>query len=268
LERGRDVPQGARERNRNLIEGVFGARRLCRLSRGGVLAYVGDQPLPEMTIEATAAANAHGLFDAGWMRQIGAGPSWGVSIHRPADAGRQRVEGFLEAAYARAFDSSLRRHFPVLLSVEDGSGTVQAAAGIRFARDHALYLEQYLDDPIEVAGAQALLQGVARDEIAEIGNLSSESPIASVRLFLAIAEYLAGEGCAYAAATATRQLRRKFGRMGFATCQLAEARASRLAPGADDWGRYYAREPAVLLGAIGPALDRLQMIVSAVGCAA
>ena len=202
------------------------------------------------------------------MRLMSAEPSWAVSVHRPEDPARERVERFLESAYARAFDSSLRRHFPILLSVEDGSGEVQAAAGIRFARDQALYLEQYLDDPIEVAGAQALQQGVARDEIAEVGNLSSESPIASLRLFLAIAEHLTGEGCAYAAATATRQLRRKFGRMGFATRLLAEARASRLAPGADDWGRYYAREPAVLLGAITPALDRLQVIVSAGGCAA
>ncbi|HET6970556.1 MAG TPA: thermostable hemolysin [Phenylobacterium sp.] len=184
-----------------------------------------------------------------------------VRFHPAGSEGRAPVEAFLEDAYLSAFRGVLRRHYPVLVSVETGGGRIEAAAGVRFARDEGLFLEQYLDLPIEIEAARALNAPVARDQIAEIGNLASDRPGASLRLFAAIAELLAEEGCAYAAATATRQLRRKFGRMGFPTTPLAAAQATRLVADRSDWGHYYAREPEVMVGAVAPALRLLQAML-------
>jgi hypothetical protein len=104
---------------------------------------------------------------------------------------------------------------------------------------------------------------VARDGVAEIGNLGSDRVGASMFLFLALAHHLDQNGCTHAVATATRQLRRSFGRVGFETQVLSRAEPSRLGEAASEWGAYYERDPEVLAGAIGPALRPLsQMLVA------
>ena len=65
------------------------------------------------------------------------------------------------------------------------------------------------------------------------------------------------KGCAYAVATATVQLRRRFARLGFPTAALAPAEAWRLGATAADWGRYYDHGPEVRVGVIDPALRPL-----------
>jgi hypothetical protein len=89
-------------------------------------------------------------------------------------------------------------------------------------------------------------------------NLGMEARAgASLFLFMALARYLDQVGCEYAVATATRQLRRTFGRVGFPTRRLTTADPTRLGDEARDWGGYYERDPEVLAGAIAPALEPL-----------
>ncbi|MBI1405653.1 MAG: hypothetical protein GC145_05960 [Caulobacter sp.] len=172
-------------------------------------------------------------------------------------ADRSRVEAFLEASYARAFEGRIRSHYPTLVSVQRADGGIEAAVGFRLAARERLFLEQYLDAPIEQALANRMGLNVRRHEITEIGNLASNSAPATLLLFLALAAHLAEEGCTHAVATATRQLRRSFARVGFATQSLTRAEPARLAGGAADWGAYYARDPEVRVGAIAPALPAL-----------
>ena len=186
-----------------------------------------------------------------------------ISIHHLMRPERLRVEAYLEAAYAWAFNGVIRRHYPTLMSVQDGEGRIHAAVGFRFAADEPLFLEQYLDAPIEAAITRKLGQPVSRHCVAEIGNLGSDSAGASMFLFLALARHLDQNGCTHAVATATRQLRRSFGRVGFETEVLTRAEPSRLGEAATEWGAYYERDPEVLAGAIGPALRPLsQMLVA------
>ena len=206
-------------------------------------------------------------FDAGRVRRFTRLVPKVISVHGPADPGRREVESYLEAAYARAFGGRLTHHYPRLLSVRDPEGRIHVAAGFRKAADGPLFLEQYLDGPVEHEVGEALSRG----SIAEIGNLASHTPGASMLLFLALARQLHQAGCTHAVATATRQLRKCFARAGFATRQLAEARADRLKPSDDDWGDYYDHDPMVLGGAIGPALPVLGGLLAAsqpVGAAA
>ncbi|MDB5456146.1 MAG: hypothetical protein JWP92_1731 [Caulobacter sp.] len=202
-------------------------------------------------------------FDEARMRRFtGLAPKV-ISIHHLMRPERLRVEAYIEAAYVSAFNGVIRRHYPTLMSVQDGEGRIHAAVGFRFAARERLYLEQYLDEPVEAAIARKLGEPVRREGVAEIGNLGSGSVGASMFLFLALARHLDQNGCTHAVATATRQLRRSFGRVGFETEVLIRAEPSRLGEAATEWGAYYQRDPEVLAGAIGPALRPLsQMLVA------
>ena len=176
---------------------------------------------------------------------------WSVHLRTEHAPDRNAVEAYLEAAYARTFDGRIRRHYPMLMSVENGDGAVKAAVGFRFAEAAPLFLEQYLDEPVQCALARLFRAPIARDQIAEIGNLAAENHAASSFLFLNLADHLLAARRTHAVATATRQLRRRFRRLGFVTQSLTRADPARLSCGGAEWGGYYARDPEVLAGAIG-----------------
>jgi hypothetical protein len=186
-----------------------------------------------------------------------------VSIHQLMTPERRRVEVYLEAAYACAFDGLIRRHYPTLMSLQDDDGCVLGAVGFRLAAQEPLFLEQYLDAPVETAITRRLGEPVTRGGVAEIGNLASDNAGASLFLFLALARHLDQQGCTHAVATATRQLRRGLARVGFETQPLARAEPSRLGEAAAEWGAYYERDPEVLVGAIAPALEPLNRMLTA-----
>jgi len=76
-------------------------------------------------------------------------------LNDPHPEERLRVEAFVEATYARAYGSRISAHYPTLMSVQDHTGRIYAVVGFRFARESALFLEQYLDQPVETAIAAA-----------------------------------------------------------------------------------------------------------------
>ena len=194
-------------------------------------------------------------FDADRVRRFTSVEPRVISIHQHFRPERERVEAYIEATYAQAFSSRIRAHYPTLMSVQDVQGEIHAAVGFRIAGDGPLFLERYLDAPIET------VLGVSRADVAEIGNLASASAGASLFLFMALARHLHQSGCGHAVATATRQLRRTFGRVGFPTRRLTIADPARLGAEAKDWGGYYARDPEVLAGAIVPALAPLTQLL-------
>ncbi|MFC4442739.1 thermostable hemolysin [Caulobacter henricii] len=200
-------------------------------------------------------------FDADRVRRFTSVEPRLISLHSLMQPERRRVEAYIEAAYASAFNGTIRAHYPTLMSVQDGQGRIHGAVGFRLADNGALFLEQYLDEPVEAAIHRRSGETVDRSAVAEIGSLASESAGASLFMFLALARHLHHKGCTHAAATATRQLRRSFARVGFATQTLTRAEPSRLGDGAADWGGYYNRDPEVMIGAIAPALPALTQML-------
>lgn len=196
-------------------------------------------------------------WSTGQRRQVSDPGLWTIDLLGPDAAGRAEVESYLAAAYARAFDGRIRRHYPMLVSVKDSAGALRAGVGYRFAEHEPLFLEQYLDDNVETVLARAFRRPTARSRIAEIGNLAADSHAASSALFAALANHLLAQDRHYAVATATRQLRRRFRRVGLETQTLTRAAPERLASGAAEWGGYYARDPEVLAGAIKPSTSLL-----------
>ncbi len=170
---------------------------------------------------------------------------------------RGEIEAFIEARFDRAFGARLPRHYPILIGLwADDGGELQAAAGVRFAEDEPLFLERYLDGPVEQAIAVAFGRPISRSSIVEIGSLASDSPDASLRLFGALSAWLAAEhGRRFAVATARPELERLLGRAGFGLLALGQADPDRLGEGASDWGSYYERTPRVFAGEIGTSTD-------------
>lgn len=185
-----------------------------------------------------------------------------IHISDPHRRERRRVEAFVEKTYAKAYGGRIPGHYPTLMSVQDCDGRIYAAVGFRTGDEASLFLEQYLDLPVEQAVEAALGKALSRKMIVEIGNLASNGRGASVLLFNALARYLRGRGCEIAVATATRDLRRLFERAGFPTAELARADAGRLPDAGVSWGSYYEREPRVLAGSIGEALSPLEQFAA------
>lgn len=124
----------------------------------------------------------------------------------------------------------------------------RAALGYRRAETEPLFLERYLDAPVERLVSNALGRPVQRNHIIEIGNLAADDAFAMIELWGSVANDL-GADCEVAVATLTAPLRAMFTRIGVPLSVLAPASASR----ADDqgiWGRYYEGDPWVCAGLI------------------
>ena len=169
---------------------------------------------------------------------------------------RRAAERLIEGVYLATFDARLHEHFPTLIGVTDSAGEVIAVAGCRFAASDRLFLESYLDEPVETALSRRLGAPIERNQIGEIGSLASAGGGAAVTLFAALARHLDTAGVRFAVATATGRLRRAFSAFGLCDGELAKADPAR-APRGADWGRYYENEPAVLYGRVAQGCARL-----------
>lgn len=180
-----------------------------------------------------------------------------IRFDDPCRVERRRVERFIEHAYEGAYGGRITAHYPTLMSVQDGDGVIYAVVGFRFAAIEALFLEHYLDAPVEQVLGDLLGTPIARDHIVEVGNLASNGQGATVFLFAALARHLRQDGKRFAVATATDELRRIFTRAGLGALKLAEADPRRLPDKGGAWGAYYQSDPCVLAGSIEAAAEPL-----------
>lgn len=150
--------------------------------------------------------------------------------------------------YREAFGATARPAFAAWL--EAGSGIVTGAAlGYRRAGEEPLFLEAYLDRPIEELAGEVLDRPVERSAIVEIGNFAADNAIAMIELWGHAANDLGGGG-EVAVATLTAPLRRMFMRIGLPFKLIAPADPGRIDNGASEWGSYYATDPWVCAGVI------------------
>ena len=163
---------------------------------------------------------------------------------------RGDVETFIARIYRERHNARLATFLPHLLAWRDASGALQAVAGLRAGREGALFVEQYLDLPAEVAVAAVARVPVTRDHVVEVGNFAAAGAGEARALILRLTLYLHAAGFRWVLFAATRQLRNAFDRMHLQTVELAEADPLRLSPGATDWGQYYQTHPRLMCGDI------------------
>lgn len=178
-------------------------------------------------------------------------------IHPHRDPRRTEVEEFITQVYARRFGARVTHFAPVLVSLHDRAGTLVAAAGYRHAAQGPLFLERYLDAPVERVLARHDNPRAARSDIVEVGHLAAGRAGEGRRLIYLLGPYLASQGFRWVVGTLTQELRQLFVRIGVAPLELGHADSAALGPDAKDWGSYYEHGPLVLAGHLPDALRHL-----------
>lgn len=128
-----------------------------------------------------------------------------------------------------------------------------AALGYRMAGAQPLFLECYLDRPVERIVSERLGRHVDRQRIVEIGDHASRRPAATLMLWHEAARSLAGQADV-AVAVLTRTVRDMLERLGLPLIELAPARIEAIGTAAPQWGRYYDTTPTVCAGDIAAGL--------------
>ncbi len=164
---------------------------------------------------------------------------------------RGEIEVFIQQCFAAAHGARIEHFMPRLLSLCTKRGDLIAAFGLRAASNSRLFLETYLDRPIEDTLQSRLGEVVRREDIIEVGNLSTLYPGAARWLIVALTAMLHDEGYKWVTFTGTSALRNGFARLGLRPVELGRASLEQL-PQSDrhNWGSYYDHAPMVMAGDI------------------
>jgi hypothetical protein len=177
-----------------------------------------------------------------------AGPVFELFEH--VGANRQAAETFISQRFAESFGSRVEAFMPRLFTLRNANGDICGAFGLRSASRN-LFLESYLDAPIESIIAARAGSIVERSSIVEVGHFSGAFPGAVRAMIGLLTERLHREGFKWVAFTGTAGLRNAFCRLGLSPIDLLAADVERLPAGERAaWGNYYEHAPHVLVGNI------------------
>lgn len=189
-----------------------------------------------------------------------------VGLDSVDSAERQDLEACIAAKFDQQYSAQISHFLPYLLSLSK-SDQLGAVVGMRLAGQSELFLERYLDAPVEQAVSRVLRAPIDRGQIVEIGNLASAIPGTASILFAVLATVLHRAGVRWVVCTATPQVRFMLEKMGFPIETVCDADATAMGEQADAWGDYYASRPQVIVGdtrlaaeiaASGPAMTLMR----------
>lgn len=169
---------------------------------------------------------------------------------------RAEAENFIRTVFKNRYAAQIKSFAPSLMMLEQDDRIV-AATGWRGADAEPLFLERYLDAPIESVMEKLTGQQLERQRIVEVGNLASEKAGGSLQVILNLSRHLDKSGYEWVVFTATQELIGIFTKLGLPLLALAKADPARLGSEASDWGSYYDTQPIVVTGRIRVALDRM-----------
>ena len=178
------------------------------------------------------------------------------------DLGRGGIEAFIAHAFLDAYGARITHFCDFLVGCRGADGAWSAALGYSLAQDAPLFLEHYLDVPVDVAIGRQLGYPVARARIVEVGNLAALHAGAARALIASTTELLHGMGLHLVAFTATASLLNSFGRLSLRPQPLAPADPARLPGAGGQWGSYYATQPHVMFGDIRYGHEKLARLFS------
>ncbi|MDH3759416.1 MAG: thermostable hemolysin [Gammaproteobacteria bacterium] len=176
---------------------------------------------------------------------------------------RRQVEQFIAQRYLEAHGARVSGFMPELIALFDDDDEILAAVGIRGASSDSLFLEYYLDAPVEQAildNADRPLALPHREQIVEIGNLASTNRNASRELFTLLADLLHARNFEWAVFTGCTSLHRMFKILGIETLYLGRALQSQLPADQQTWGSYYEDSPRVVAGKVSGGCNAFENI--------
>ena len=172
-----------------------------------------------------------------------------VDILNPEHPDWDSTTAAIALVYRKAYGARIKTFMPQLLRVCDREGVFRAIVGLREAATERLFLETYLDEPIEQAIGRMAGERVNRDQVIELGNLAESRPGDARLGIIATTRYLHVLGFRWVVFTAVPQLLNAFKRLGMEVNEIAEADPARLpADQRGIWGSYYEEHPKVCFG--------------------
>ncbi len=163
------------------------------------------------------------------------------------DPGRATLEGFIKKIFKRAYGAEIRHFMPRLMSLADRDSGLLAVCGVRQARMSELFLEHYMDQPVEKLLSERTGQPIRREEIVEIGNLAVAEPGMARQLLAGVIDHLHGTPAQWAVFTAIPSLRNSLAKLNVQLEVLCDARLDRLPEHERaGWGTYYEQNPQVM----------------------
>jgi len=173
-------------------------------------------------------------------------PGGHFSVESRESALRQELETAIRQGFDTHFGACIEGFMPALASFElQGK---KAIIGYRPANAEPLYLESYLDEPIDILLANITNEPVSRSDIVEVGQLVVEDRRIVEPLFRALVPFLLGQGYQWICFTGTHKIRRLLAHTGFAGLAVAYAAESAVSGSGDRWGSYYSNDPQVIVG--------------------
>ena len=170
---------------------------------------------------------------------------------------RAAVENFIRERFFEHYGAHIKHFMPCLLALVDEAGDLQGAVGLRSAASGPLFLERYLERPIEHEIALRNGRVLNRNEIVEVGNLGTLAPGYARLLIVALTDLLVAQGFRWISFTGTPTLLNSFQRLGLSPLSLGEASAECLGEEKSAWGSYYETNPQVMAGDIMGGHQRL-----------
>jgi hypothetical protein len=167
-----------------------------------------------------------------------------VSVNSPY---RAEVEAFIKAVFKQSYGANLTSFMPKLVALRDANGVLMAAFGLQSALGNALFLEQYIDIPIEQLISERLHRHIARKEITSIGNLAVANPRNAGILISHVIQHCLDLGIKWCVATAHHSLQNGLIKSGRDVYALASADPAKL-PNEElqHWGSYYQHMPQIV----------------------
>ena len=152
---------------------------------------------------------------------------------RAGEASRAELEAYVQARFAMKHGAEVRTFMPTLISFRDRQGELRGVPAFAAPLKAALYLEQYLDQPIEArlqAGVQLPTPSTAAVPVRFVATRSSKSAT-SPRTGRALpagsswlaGRRLAGEGLRWVAFTGHPALINSFRRLGLGPQRVGPA---------------------------------------------
>ena len=110
------------------------------------------------------------------------------------EARRRAVEDFVRERFAAHYQARVRQFMPRLFALEAADGSLHGAVGCRGAAEQGLFLERYLDEPVESVIARRTGERVEREGVVEVGNLAAHGAGTARLLIIALTRILAAGG--------------------------------------------------------------------------
>lgn len=181
-----------------------------------------------------------------------------VSVAGAPSGQRQEAERFVRRAFRMAYGARITALMPLLMSLRDDAGDLVAVLGLRPGGAGPMFLESYLDRPVEWHLGAAVAGDVDRATLVEVGNFAVGAAGGGRWLIMALTGYLNASGVAWAVFTCGPELQNAFHRLGIDLVDLGAADPGRLPAGEQGrWGSYYAQRPRVMAASVEQSRDAL-----------